>query len=227
MSAGGCSTYVAVTPLNPARAEMTLIEQRVRPDNLVFIHFCLGTVGHALELGGRLGVASFRMDLSTAGAVQILRAGGVNGRNRPDVVGHNRTIVIGEPASVNRQKCCSTWGFMGAPGATRTHWTDFEGSCHPFSSNVDLRMSAVPHRPGGRLACPWRGAMIKVSLSPKGGPASRFLGTTPRECRRNLGAGISRFRFLSRDRDTKFAASFDAVFAAERITPVKTPPRTL
>jgi hypothetical protein len=43
----------------------------------------------------------------------------------------------------------------------------------------------------------------------------------------NLEEGIGRFRFVLRDRDTKFTAAFDAVFAAEAIkvliTPVRAP----
>jgi putative transposase len=56
-------------------------------------------------------------------------------------------------------------------------------------------------------------------------PAGEWVAQQARNLLMQLGEGVAGLRFLVRDRDTKFTAAFDTVFAAEAIEVLRTPVR--
>jgi putative transposase len=119
-------------------------------------------------------------------------------RGRPTVTAELRQLVL----RMAREN--STWGYRRIHGEL-CHLGHKIGASTVWCI---LQRSGVDPAPK-RTAVSWR----------------QFLRAQARNLLMELADRVGRFRFLVRDRDTKFTAAFDAVFAAEAIEVLRTPLR--
>lgn len=126
----------------------------------------------------------------------VMRLAGENSRR-----GHHR--IQGELAR------------LGYPVATPTVWEILHGGGHrPSPTQPRADLTRVPHLPGDAI-------IAGVTAHPTAAWATQ----QARNAASDLGIHLESLRFLIRDRDSKYTETFDAVFQAEDIDTLKTPPR--
>jgi Integrase core domain len=153
----------------------------------------------------------------------------------PAALRGSRMVTPGTLLAWHRRLITRKWTYLGRPGAQRLarRFATWRFAWRRRTRRGDIAgcMASWP-----RLGCQVSAATVRRILRARGcQPAPRGTDTSWHKFLRTQAQGMlacgfftvdTVFRFLIRDRESKFTAAFDDVLASEGIRAVKSPPRT-